>query len=431
MSTSRSYASLLTIAGLVWVLVGTSVSYAEDPEEAQASPLEFAPLLVLERDVHFPAPSGEDVLVSSGEYQVEAKEGSLKLVPSDEDNLEPIVIQAQAGSHEEEIASPEPRSIPGEGEQHALVLLLPDGHSLQAIGSYSGIQSRHPHKFKINPGMFKGLAGKLPTIKSIFTTPSQLPTKTPIGAVTPTGTLYIKGMRFGRTKGKVELQVSVPSNKHFYVPKGTPSRAGTRKGKKRIQLNVQSWSDSRIKVQIPLIAGVPDHSASFQIITANGVGSMGRKVRYYATRRKATLKYGEKVTSINCSNGANESYCLDKHAGTLAAFEGVCFYGGPKRKDKTITAWHLNCHGAVDWDDGTDRYTIKLKNNWVVEEITWGWKRSSSSEKLRLPSAKALTKKHKGASSMTIKVPWEVSPGPDWLAYWISVRIQGPVGISY
>ena len=429
MNASRSYAYLFTIAGLVWVLVGTTVSYAEDLEEAQASPLEFAPLLVLDRDVHFPAPSGEDVLVSSGEYQVAAKEGSLKLVPSDEENLEPIVIQAQTSTHEEKVASPEPRSIPGEGEQHALLLLLPDGHSLQAIGSYSGIQSRHPHKFKF--GYLKGLAGKLPTVKSIFTTPSQLPTITPIGAVTPTGTLYIKGMRFGATKGKVELQVSVPFNKKFYVPKGTKTRAGTKKGKKRIQLDVKSWSDTRIKVQIPLIAGVPDHSASFQIFTAKGLGSIGRKVRFYATRGNGTLKYGEKVTSINCSNGANESYCLDKQAGTMAAFEGPCFYGGPKRKDKTITAWHLNCHGAVDWDEGTDRYTIKLKNNWVVEEIKWGWKRSSSSEKLKLPSAKALTKKHKGASSMTIRVPWEVSPGPDWLAYWISVRIKGPVGLPF
>ena len=395
MNTSRFYACVFLVVGSALVFGGASVSVAEEQEEANATPLEFSGLVDLERDVHFPAPNGEDVFVTAGEYQVEAAEGNLKLIPSDGETLDPLVVQAQATTHEQDVASPEPHSIPGEGKQHAILLLLPDGQAMQATGSYSGIQSRHPHKFKFKKGMFKkmfkGLAKKLPTVKSLFTTPK-------LGAVTPSGILYIKGVRFGSKKGKVELQVRVPVKKHFYVAKGSSSRDGARKGKKRIQLDVKSWSDKKIKVRIPVMSGIPDHSASIQIMNAKGLGSISRKVRFYASRARVTLRRGENVISKVCSNAGNESDCLGKHAGTMAPFMGPCFYGGPHIKDKTITAWHMNCHGAVDWDKGADKYTIKLKNNWVIEEVKWGKNRSSTSEKVKLPSAKALTKKYKGAS---------------------------------
>jgi hypothetical protein len=32
---------------------------------------------------------------------------------------------------------------------------------------------------------------------------------------------------------------------------------------------------------------------------------------------------------------------------------------------------------------------------------------------------------------MALWVPWEVSPGPDWLSYWIDVDVKGPAGILY
>jgi hypothetical protein len=108
-----------------------------------------------------------------------------------------------------------------------------------------------------------------------------------------------------------------------------------------------------------------------------------------------------------------------------------CFHSAKERKDKTISAYHVNCDLVVDWDDGSDQFTIELKNKWVIDQIRWGWNPHSTSEKLKLPSAEALTQKYKGASKMTLSVPWEVSPGLDWLSYWIDVDVKGPAGILY
>ena len=44
--------------------------------------------------------------------------------------------------HEEDISEPTGVSVPSEGDEHIIALLLPNGKSLEAIGSYSGIRSR-------------------------------------------------------------------------------------------------------------------------------------------------------------------------------------------------------------------------------------------------------------------------------------------------
>ena len=90
----------------------------------------------------------------------------------------------------------------------------------------------------------------------------------------------------------------------------------------------------------------------------------------------------------------------------------------------------MNCSLMGD-DWGTDRYTIKLKNKFVIEKIEWGIKGSSSYEIVKLPKPKTLTDKHKGASSLLLKVPWKVSPGDDWLVYWVNILVKGPAGLPY
>jgi len=107
-----------------------------------------------------------------------------------------------------------------------------------------------------------------------------------------------------------------------------------------------------------------------------------------------------------------------------------CFSSMKLRKDKTLSGAHMNCsHMGDDW--GTDRYTIELKNKFVIEKIEWGMKSSSSNEIVKLPKAKTLTNKHKGASSLLLKVPWLVSPGDDWLVYWVNILVKGPAGLPY
>lgn len=94
-------------------------------------------MITLSRPVHFSAATGGEIIAAPGEYTVLAVENSrLLLIP--EKGTVPLLIQAQTTSHEESITSPVVRSIPAEGDEHHLLVLLPGGQGRDAIGFYSG-----------------------------------------------------------------------------------------------------------------------------------------------------------------------------------------------------------------------------------------------------------------------------------------------------
>lgn len=111
------------------------------------APTEVSPpvtsVILLDKTVHFVAPDGTALAVDPGGYLVEAGDGSLRLtVP---DGPSPLIVAASPGTHGEVINRPTPLSFGEEGEQadiHHIVLLLPDGQSLDAVGTYSGVTSR-------------------------------------------------------------------------------------------------------------------------------------------------------------------------------------------------------------------------------------------------------------------------------------------------
>lgn len=151
------YYWLVAIACLMLSLSGWSASYAQETETKEDSALvEFPPVLEigLDRDVHFLTPQGEDTVVPSGAYTIEAVEGGLIFTPSDEANGKAVIIQAEATTHETSIESSQPVSMPVEENQHVVILLLPDGKAIQAVGSYSGVR---PRGFQFKPGVLKGI----------------------------------------------------------------------------------------------------------------------------------------------------------------------------------------------------------------------------------------------------------------------------------
>ncbi len=99
--------------------------------------------VTLEQSVHFTNAEGSDVVLNAGEYAIEPAEEWLRVTPRDGKAVDALLLEAQAGNHEEPLTAPMAVSAQGEqADTHHLALLLPDGKRLEAIGSYSGLRSR-------------------------------------------------------------------------------------------------------------------------------------------------------------------------------------------------------------------------------------------------------------------------------------------------
>ncbi len=118
------------IAGVLCQSVGAQES--QDPNA-----------ITLEAAVHFLAPDSSDVLVQPGTYKVESAENSLRFIP---EMGNPQLIGAQVSTHEEDLDAPLVVSLAGQVEEYKdiymVMLLLPEGKSLEAAGSYSGVRER-------------------------------------------------------------------------------------------------------------------------------------------------------------------------------------------------------------------------------------------------------------------------------------------------
>ena len=97
------------------------------------------PLVKIETAIYFLTTDGSDVLVPPGTYQLEAAEEWLRLVPGE--RRDALLLEAYPTQHEEILRTPK-ATLKEEGDEHRLILLLPEGNGLKAIGSISGIRSR-------------------------------------------------------------------------------------------------------------------------------------------------------------------------------------------------------------------------------------------------------------------------------------------------
>lgn len=107
---------------------------------ARALPPEGAPV-ILEAAVHFQSPGGEDVLLEEGNYYVAPTQEPV-LVVRREFAEQGSKLRALVGRHGEKLTEPWAESIPSGKDEHHLVLLLPDGRSIDAVGTYSGVRTR-------------------------------------------------------------------------------------------------------------------------------------------------------------------------------------------------------------------------------------------------------------------------------------------------
>ena len=96
--------------------------------------------LTLDKAVHFITTDGSDVLVQPGTYEVEGQGKELRLISKKESTR--IAIQAGPAPFPEKVESPMAMAIPIPDEGIYLALAVPNEAGLEAMGSYSGIQTR-------------------------------------------------------------------------------------------------------------------------------------------------------------------------------------------------------------------------------------------------------------------------------------------------
>ena len=127
---------IMTFVLVVGLIGGTLKSYAtiENPLTS----------ISLETPVYFLAPDGSPLVTDSPTFSVEAAEEWIRLVPGNPQDA--LLIEAKKGTHELEIADALALSVPdtedAQHDRHHILLLLPDGKSLEATGTYSGIRPR-------------------------------------------------------------------------------------------------------------------------------------------------------------------------------------------------------------------------------------------------------------------------------------------------
>lgn len=97
--------------------------------------------IALDKPTHFTATDGGTLLAPAGQYVVDpADESHLRL--TSETSAAPLVIAAALQAHDIDIPAPFVLSFSEREDEPHVLLLLPDGRALDAVGSFSGVQSR-------------------------------------------------------------------------------------------------------------------------------------------------------------------------------------------------------------------------------------------------------------------------------------------------
>ncbi len=133
---------LLSDTGWSASAVGVPVS-AEAPPSPELELLreETLDTVDLEKPVHFVTPETTDTVAVPGTYRVEtAERDRLKLVS--EKGSRTLVVMALPITHAERIATPIALQLRDDDKFPHVVLLMPDGNGLDAVGSYDAVRSR-------------------------------------------------------------------------------------------------------------------------------------------------------------------------------------------------------------------------------------------------------------------------------------------------
>jgi hypothetical protein len=104
----------------------------------------------LDQHVHFVTPEVTEIVATPGTYRLVASEPNrLKLIPPSGQRT--MIVDALVTSHTEDIATPIALFIRDDEKFPHVVLLLPGGKGLEAVGSYDASRTRGLRSFQLSP----------------------------------------------------------------------------------------------------------------------------------------------------------------------------------------------------------------------------------------------------------------------------------------
>ena len=136
-----TYGALVLALLMVVGCVSERPAHVAEGNGSVIVPALYFTTIAVEKPAHFPTTEGATQLIPIGRYVVDSVDNAqLRLTP--EDGPTPLVIGAALQSHDIDIPSPLVLAFAEREDEPHVLLLLPDGRALDAIGSFSGIQSR-------------------------------------------------------------------------------------------------------------------------------------------------------------------------------------------------------------------------------------------------------------------------------------------------
>jgi hypothetical protein len=163
MTVLLSFSALVT-PSLLWTTSACSDERVDERDELIGKALgllqaEELDTVSLDRTIHFITPSVTDTVASPETYQVlSGGQGRLKLVSLKTKRV--LNVDALNTNHTEDIATPIALYVRDDEKFPHVVLLLPGGKALEAVGSYDVIRSRSLRTFQLTPIQIHGALKK-------------------------------------------------------------------------------------------------------------------------------------------------------------------------------------------------------------------------------------------------------------------------------
>ncbi len=173
------------------------------------------------------------------------------------------------------------------------------------------------------------------------------------------------------------------------------------------------------------------HTAYLRIVREDGKQSPPKDIDFITFEKiQLDLTLAAKLIQVDrCGVDANRNSCNRRSYnddGTAKSLTG----SWDDYLDQHLVMWgsHTNEWGDFAIDKDYDKYTIKLKNGWVISKVSFERGYSDDHDLHTKILSYTSPSTAEGRSEWTARVDWQIDPGYEFLWYGYSIEIVGPKG---